>query len=359
MNMNRTNVRETIRTLLGRCYACVTSPLHWFRPVLVSSIVGVLLSMGLTAQVQRVMIARLSYDSTDAALKPSKLIDGLALAFELTKQYAVVPIELRDSVAGRIGDSATYQRVADSLRAEIIVFCSVARIANLVRSEIVVAGGEGFTFSTSGVGYGVTFLQSDTLGSMLLDPAVLGSMQRALCAALRDSNLYASADEGLRARPSSLLSVGGISFIPPPEDYVTWSTFKEKVPASYDIVQTAVAALRYRDDYTVVDTDSRDSMYAKGGLHFVENYNPVTPTELKILRAFDIGTILTGRYERIAEGARLTMFLQSVESNGSLKTNRTGTSLVEVDSKLALQDAVRACLRQIFGTITEQSGPSR
>lgn len=323
------------------------------------SVLGVLLSTGIMAQVQRVMIARLDHDTADVALQPSKLIDGLALACELTKQYAVVPVEIRDSVAARIGDSATYQRVADSLRAEIIVFCSVARIANLVRSELVVAGGEGFTFSTSGVGYGVTFLQSDTLGSMLLDPAVLSSMQRALCAALRDSNLYAGANEGLRTRPSSLLSIGGITFVPPPEEFVTWSTFKEKVPASYDIVQTAVAALRHRDDYTVVDIDSRDSMYAKGGLHFVENYNQVTPTELKILRAFDIATILTGRYERISEGARLTLFLQSIESNGALKTITSGTSLVEVDSKLALQDGVRACLRQIFGTITEQSGPSK
>lgn len=359
MNMNRTNVFETIGALLGGCYASVTSPLHWLRIVLAVAVPGILISPGISAQVQRVMIARIDHDSADGALKPSKLIDGLALAFELTKQYVVVPNEVRDSVAARIGSTATYQRVADSLRAELIVFCTVARIANLVRSEIVVAGGDGFSFSTSGVGYGVTFLQSDTLGSMLLDPAVLSSMQRALCAALRDSNIYASAGDGLRARPSSLLSIGGIVFAKPPEEFVTWSTFKEKVPASYDIAQTTIAALRYQEDYTVIDMDSRDSMYARGGLHFVENYNLVTPTELKILRAFDITTILTGRYERIAEGARLTLFLQSIEPNGALKTIKSGTTLIEVDSKLALQDGVRKCLREIFGTITEQSAPSK
>lgn len=353
-------MRETIGTLLGGCYASVTSPLHWLSTGLWALLIGLhLYSPETLAQTQRVMVARVQYDTADAALRPSKLLDGLALAFELTKQYAVVPVEIRDSVAARIGDSATYQLVADSLRAEIIVFCSVARIANLVRSEIVVAGGEGFTFNASGVGYGVTFLQSDTLGSMLLDPAVLSSMQRALCAALRDSNLYSGAGDGLRTRPSTLLAVGGITFAPPPEDFVTWSTFKEKVPASFDIVQTAVAALRYQDDYTVVDIDSRDSMYAKGGLHFVENYNTVTPTELKILRAFDIVTLVTGRYERVRDGGRLTLFLQSIEPSGSLKTLKSGSTLVEVDSKLALQDGVRSCLRQIFGTITEQSAPSK
>lgn len=359
MNGNRTNVRETIGTLLGGCYASVTSPLHWIAGHIWAVVLTVVLSATASAQVQRVMVASFNYDTTDSALKPPMLVAGLSLAFEITKQYAVVPMGVRDSIAARIGDSATYQRVADSLKAEIIVFCSVARIANLVRSEIVIAGGDGFTFTTSGVGYGVTFLKSDSAGGMIYDPAILSSMQRALCAALRDSNLYSKADEGLRTRPTSLLSVGGIFFATPPEDYVTWSTFKEKVAASYDIMQTCVAALRYRNDYTIIDDVSRDSMYVKDGLYFVENYNTVTQQELKILKAFDVSHILTGRYERIADGARLTLYLQSIEANGSLKTITSGSEVVPVDSKLALQDGVRACLRKIFGTITEQSAPSK
>ncbi|MFM8771932.1 MAG: hypothetical protein ACKOE4_07945 [Candidatus Kapaibacterium sp.] len=359
MNENRTNVRETIGTLLGGCYASVTSPLHWIlRPVLVVALCGVLFGTT-SAQVQRVMVASVKYDTTDSSLQPPMLFAGLSLAFELSKQYSVIPMDVRDAMASRIRDSATYQRVADSLKAELIAFCSVARVGNLVRSEIVIAGGEGFTFTTSGVGYGVTYLKSDSTGGMLYDPAILSSMQRALCTALRDSNLYAAADEGVRARPTSLLSMGGIYFAPPPDNYVTWSTFKEKIAASFDIMQTCIAALRYRDNYTIIDDVSRDSMYVKDGLYFVENYNSVTLHELKILRAFDISHILTGRYERIADGARLTLFLQSIEANGSLKTMKSGSAVVPVDSKLALQDGVRACLREIFGTITEQSVPSK
>lgn len=359
MNENRTNVRETIGTLLGGCYASVTSPLHWIlRRVLTVALCGVVFGTT-SAQVQRVMVANVNYDSTDSALHPPMLFAGLSLAFELSKHYAVIPMDLRDAMAARIGDSATYQRVADSLKAELIAFCSVARVGNLVRSEIVIAGGEGFTFTTSGVGYGVTYLKSDSTGGMLYDPAILSSMQRALCSALRDSNLYAAADEGVSTRPTALLSVGGINFAPPPDNYVTWSTFKEKIAASYDIMQTCIAALRYRDDYTIIDDVSRDSMYVKDGLYFVENYNSVTQQELKILRAFDVSHILTGRYERIVDGARLTLYLQSIEANGSLKTMKSGSAVVPVDSKLALQDGVRACLREIFGTITEQSAPSK
>ncbi|MEN9281466.1 MAG: hypothetical protein RL594_401 [Bacteroidota bacterium] len=359
MIKNRTNVFETIGGLLGGCYAGVTSTLHCTVRLAILLVLWGAASTSAISQVQRVMIARMDYDTTDVALRHETLIDGIALAFDLTKQYSVIPLPVRDSMARRIGDSATYQRVADSLRAEIIVFCSVARLANLIRSEVVIVGGDGFTFSTNGVGYGVTFLQQDSSGAMVHDPAILSSMQRAICAALRDSNLYATAEESLRARPSVLLSVGGIAFGTQPPDYVTWSTFKEKIAASYDAVQTVVASLRFHPEYTVIDVDSRDSMYARAGLYFVENYNTVTLKELSILRAFDIGTIITGRIERVPDGADLTLFLQSIDSKGALTTMKKGTARIPVDSKLALQDGVRACLRQIFGTITEQSESSK
>lgn len=353
MNGNRTNVFETIGALLGACYGSVTYPLHCAVMALYVLVALVLCVPNTSGQTQRVMIARIDADSADPALHPSKLIAGLTLAFESAKQYAVVPNEIRDSVARAIGDSATYQRVADSLGAEIIVFASVARIENLVRSELVIAGGDGFAFSTGGHGYGVTFLRSDSTRSMIHDPAILSSMQRALCLSLRDSSLYANADEALRVRPASLLGIGGINFVDKPADVVPWSTFKEKVPASYDMVQSITAALRYLDEYIVIDTDTRDSIYAKAGLYLVENYNPVTIPELKTLRAFDVDRIITGRYERTTAGADLTLFMQEIGAKSELTTIKKATSSIELDTKQALQDVVRTCLRQLFVTISE------
>lgn len=172
--------------------------------------------------------------------------------------------------------------------------------------------------------------------------------------ALRDSSLYAKADDALRVRPAALLGIGGINFVDKPADYIPWSTFKEKVPASYDMVLSITAALRYLDEYIVIDTDTRDSIYAKAGLYLVENYNPVTVPELKTLRAFDIDRIITGRYERTSAGADLTLFLQEIGSTGELTTLKKATSSIELDTKQALQDVVRACLRQLFTTISEQ-----
>ena len=344
---------ETIGSLLGGCYGSVTYPLHCLAAAVVLVFCTLGTSLNASAQTQRVMIARIEADSSDVVLQESKLIAGLTLAFESTKQYVVVPNEVRDSVARAIGDSATYQRVADSLGAEIIVFASVARIENLVRSELVIAGGDGFTFSTGGHGYGVTFLRNDSTGAMVHDPAILSSMQRALCMAIRDSSLYATADEAFRVRPAALLSIGGIAFASQTPDLVPWSTFIEKVPASYDMVQSIVAALRYQDQFIVIDTDTRDSIYAKAGLFIVENYNPVTTPELKTLRAFDVDRIVTGRYERTPAGANLTLYLQIIGSKGDITTVRKATSEITLDTKQALQDVVRACLRQLFTEISE------
>ncbi|MBU3698887.1 MAG: hypothetical protein FGM33_02580 [Candidatus Kapabacteria bacterium] len=299
------------------------------------------------------MIARIDTDTSDAGLAPDKLMAGLALAFESTKLYTVVPLEVRDSLARTLGDSVTYQRVADSLGAELIVFASVARIANLIRSELVIAGGDGFTFTTNGHGYGVTYLQSDTTGKMIYDPAILSSMQRALCIALRDSSLYATADEALRIRPAALLCIGGVAFAQQPPDVIPWSTFKEKVVASFDLVQTMIAALRFRDDLIVIDTDTRDSIYAKAGLYLVENYNPVSSAELTTLRAFDIDRIITGRYQRKGNSAELTLYLQTIGQKGAVTTDKKATSAIADDTKLMLQDGARAGLRELLGTISE------
>jgi hypothetical protein len=350
---NRTNVFETIGSLLGGCYACVTYPLHWLAAGLVAVAFLTCVPVRSHAQTQRVMLARIDADTSDAALDASKLIAGLTLALESTKQYVVVPNEIRDSLARSLGDSVTYQRVADSLGAELIVFASVARIANLVRSELVIAGGDGFSFSTGGHGYGVTYLQSDTTGSMIYDPAILSSMQRALCVAMRDSSLYAGADAALQVRPATLLTIGGVAFSEQPPDVIPWSTFKEKVVASFDLVQTTIAALRFREDLIVIDTDTRDSIYAKAGLYFVENYNPVTSAELTTLRAFDIDRIITGRYQRKGNAAELTLYLQTIGQNGAITVDKKSTSTIAEDSKLMLQNGARTCLRELFGTISE------
>lgn len=355
--MNRPNVYKTIGELLRACYLNVTITLHWALGLLL--LVTVSSAQGQTT-VQRVMCGGIQVDTSDRLVSAYKVEAALALALELTNKYQLIPNSVRDSV-GRLSvtDSVTVQKAADRLGAEIIIFSNLGRIGNLVRMEIVVLGGTDWILSNLGVGYAVSFYERDSSAPRVLDPAILQATQRALCRALVTDNLYDHADSSLRTKPTELIAIGGFEFVAADADLAPWSVFLEKVSASYDIAQTAVASLRGNNDYTVVDMDSRDSIYALAGLFMVENYNVVSSIELSTLKAFDVRQIITGSCERKRGGAELTLVVNNIQADASYTAMRKASVMIPVDSKLALQDGVRECLRKLFGTISEPRARKR
>jgi hypothetical protein len=313
------------------------------------------LCMPMLAQqtVQGVVIGGIQH-GTDSLITPYKIEAALALACELSPSYRLIPNERRDSVVRGMGtDSVTVMAVAERLGAELIAFISVGRVANLVRVELVVVGGEGWVVTSTGVGYAVSSFVDDSTGRRVMDPALLSAMQRALCRTTIRPDLYAAADSGFIVRPTTLMATGGFVFAAQDSSLAPWSVFREKIAASYDIASTIVAALRRHDTATVIDIESRDSIYATAGLFMVENYNPPSRSELETLKAFEVTHIITGRAERKRGGADLTLTVNRIDANGIYTPLASATTTVAVDSKLALQDGVRECLRRLFGTITE------
>lgn len=354
IDMNRTNVYETIGALLGVYYQRITNRKHWSTVALV-----LVLAAPVAAQYvpQKVVIGGIQFDSADAYVSAYKVEAALAIALEASGRYALIPNVTRDSlVASSRNDSLSVQAAADSLGAELIAFCSVGRIANLVRVELVIVGGDGWIVTTSGVGFATSFYLSDSTKKRVIDPAILAATQRALCVAVLDSSLYAEADSGLAVRPTQLAAIGGIEFIASNPDFAPWSVMKEKIAASYDAVSTIVAAMRQNATITVVDIETRDSLYAIDGLFMVENYNPASRSELTILKGFEITHMITGRLERMKGGAELTLVYNEIKPDASYTPIRSAKVTIAVDSKLAFQDGVRACLRKLFGSITEPAG---
>ncbi|MCX6141233.1 MAG: hypothetical protein NTX15_10475 [Candidatus Kapabacteria bacterium] len=349
--MNRTNVYEIIGGLLAVCYGHVTNRKHWLLLTLF-----VLLAPSLMAQQarQKVMVGGIQRDTLDTLITSYKVEAAMALALDVSGRYELIPNSTRDSIVRTFHkDSITIQAAADKLGAELIAFCSIGRVANLVRMEVVITGGEGWIVTTSGTGYASTSLLSDSSRLRIIDPAILTSTQRALCGALLDSALYADADSGLNARPTQLAAIGGIEFIPGSSDLAPWSIIREKIAASYDAASTIAASMRGNDMVTVADIETRDSIYALARLYMVENYNPPSGTEIKTLMGFEFTHIITGRFERVRGGAQLTLVYNEIQPNASYTPVRKATTIVPVDVKLALQDGVRTCLRQLFGAITE------
>ncbi|HLP28744.1 MAG TPA: hypothetical protein VK147_08890 [Candidatus Didemnitutus sp.] len=349
--MNRTNVYETIGALLGACYQRITNWKHCLVMPLV-----LVLSSSTWAQtpIQKVLVGGIQFDSTDPYISAYKVEAALAIALEASGRYALIPNVTRDSLVRTArNDSMSVQVAADRLGAELIAFCSIGRIANLVRMEVVIVGGDGWVVTTSGVGYGTSFLQSDSSKKRIIDPAILSATQRALCVAVLDSALYAQADSGFIVRPTQLAAVGGIEFVVSNPDLAPWSIMREKIAASYDAVSTIVAAMRQSAEISVVDIESRDSIYALAGLYMVENYNPLSRSELTILKGFEVTHVITGRFERKKGGAELTLIYNEIKPDASYTPIKKAQFMVAVDSKLAFQDGVRACLRKLFGSITE------
>lgn len=309
------------------------------------------------AQRQGVLIATVQFDSADKFLSIGKVETALTIALELTGRYSVVSSEKRDSlIAERTDSRITVTDAASELGAELIAFCSVGRIANLIRTEIVLIGGDGWIIKVEGVGYALSFHRTET-GEPALDPALLTSLQRALCVAVRDSSAYAGADSVLQARPTTLASVGGIVFEHTDNSLPVWSIFKEKITASYDIASIIVAELRLNKDVTVIDLDTRDTIFSASGLYMLENYNPTSSMELETLRNLEITHLITGTVSRVKSGATLTLAYNEISASLTYKANRSVSENIKEDSKPALRDALRKCIYRLFAgsTLPEES----
>lgn len=351
--MNRTNVFETIGSPLGVFYRGVTNWKHMILRTFIS-LVAVLFCASTASAQQRIMIGGVSFPQTDTLLSSYKGEAALALACELSPSYRLVPNDVRDSVARLVPDSLrTAQVVADRIGAELIAFVDIARIVNLVRVHITIVGGEGWIVSTEGTGYATSFLTEDGTGRRVIDPAILTAMQRALCQAVLQPDLYATADSGFRVKPTHLTALGGTQFLDNAKGLAPWALFREKVAASFDVASTIVAALRRHDTLTVIDMETRDSIYAMAGLFMVENYNPASATELKILKGFEVTRLITGLCERIRGGAGLRITHNELLQDATYSPLGKAEVIIPTDSKVALQDGVRFCLKNLYGTLTE------
>lgn len=293
-----------------------------------------------------VMPAQIADDSTDPAITATKVEAGLALAFDLTERFAYVPSEVRDSlVLARTSDPVTTLQAAHIVQADIAAFANCIRVANLVRAEITLRSGDSLNIEQRGVGYAAIRHYNDS--GVVADPAILTSLQRALCTALGTDSLYAAAPDDLRTVPSTLVGIGGIAF----EDDSTisphWSLFEDRTVTSYDMVINLVHDLQSHPDLTVVDLDTRDSMFAMGGMMLIENDRAVSNTELRILRLFDVQHIIMGSFTRDGKGALLRLHWCTIEPDGRYTIERTAERRINEDSIVEARKAVLACVKDV------------
>lgn len=308
-----------------------------------------LMAVASHAQPVRVLMGELRVDSTDVLISPYKLEAAVALAFDLADEGTIVPTHIRDSVARAHVTSSTGFTLAQITRlcgASSTVFASCLRVGNLIRAEVVRYSGDSLDRRDYGVGYATIRFRKGA-DSLLADPAILQAVQRALATMLRRDDIYEKTDPPFNVRPTTLVSVGGIEFTNRAEGD-PWGLFTDRITVSYDMAATVVESMIDDSLFTIVDLDTRDSLFKRAGMFYTENYNSTTEDELGVLAAFEVGTVITGTFQRTGKGATLTLRLSSIRRDDlSLVLLREATVPVEADSKLAIRDAVAVAIRNL------------
>lgn len=297
----------------------------------------------------RIMLAGLNIDSADRAITSGKVEAALALAADLSTRFRYLPTFTRDSIlrAADKGQGApTAIEAARIVEARYLAFVRVQRLHHLVRSEVVLHDAWGIRKEQRGVGYASLRLHHVD-ESVLADPAVLASLQRALAVTFADSTMFAATDSGLAARPTELAALGGIEFVNDPS-MESWNLFKEKVAVSYDIVQNIVHDMAASDRITVMDVETRDTIYAMFGLHLTENYNQVSGLEISHLRKLEVTHLITGALQRSTGGAILRLSWNRLEPNDRYTSLSTVSESITSDSKEDLRKAVSRAVARLF-----------
>lgn len=303
---------------------------------------------------ERILVAQTRMGGGLSDIAATKLEAALALAFELTGRYSLVPTPVRDSLVESLlqaGHRPTALAVAQRLGCRAICFALAERFVHLLRVELVLRWAPTFELEQRGTGYALVRHVWLPSGELLPDPALLEAAQRAVAAALGDSTLYAELEPPFRISPASLLAVGSIAYSDDPQ-LPTWKLFQEKVVTSYDAVLNIIDTARFHPRLVVCDIDTRDSIYARGGWMEPENYNPPAGTELELLARMGVEYYVSGSFERFSDGALLRLELYRLSSNGT-HLQRVGS----VEGSVT-EDSVptfRSLVRRLAGQLLWQS----
>ncbi len=301
-----------------------------------------------------ILTGNISADSADPVVTHVKVEAALDLAIRMAGQ-SLVGTYARDSINAHVlstkiavDQDVTLATLARHVGCDHIVFANVKRFARLIRAEVDVVYGVNFDLRKKGIGYAsITYARGEN--ELIADPAILLAMQRALASALTTNPRFDTLEAELRALPAPLVSVGGIEFINDP-NLAPWEIFKQQILSSYDLAQTIVTALQEVDTLTVIDIETRDSMYALAGLLLIENNRPISALEMRVLRGFDVGIVVTGTLERNGQGALLTLCNSRLRVDGTFDVVSRVHEQLEEDSKVQLREAAFGCIRRLYGT---------
>jgi hypothetical protein len=236
--------------------------------------------------------------------------------------------------------------VADSLKADEILFLRVDKILNMVRIEISSVHVDSTGKKSTGEGYAlVHFVESND--KPLLDPALLEAMQRAFAAAENDSNMFANSQDGFRIFPVETIVIGGLEYNDNPSIMPKWDIFEAKVISSYDAIETIFDEARKTTKYVVYDIPTRDTIFTLFNLFVVENFRPPSFDEIQALDKFGVKNYISGKLTQLKDSCDVELSLYKIEE-GRLKLIKSEKSILKKDDIVEYRKVLKDLVKKLL-----------
>ncbi|MFC2131127.1 hypothetical protein ACFLSQ_06805 [Bacteroidota bacterium] len=297
-----------------------------------------------STEIKSLLIGNLTFGPQTEAISPLKIEAAINLAAMLSGKYYLIPFQIRDSVANYLsgqGVKPLLNVLADTLRADKILFLNLSRIHNMLRMEISSVDTRTPDNKTTGEGYAlIHYMEGEN--KPLFDPSLLEAAQRALAVAVNDSNLYADTESDFRIYPVETMVVGGIEYIDNPNYLPKWEIFDNQVISSYDAVESIFKEAKDSPRFVVYDIPTRDTIFALFNMYIVENYRPPSVHEIEALDKFLIKNYISGKITKFKQDAEIELTLHKI-INGRLKFVRSEKGILDKDDI----DGFRLLIKQL------------
>jgi hypothetical protein len=282
-------------------------------------------------------------------ITPTKVEAALNLAAGLSEKYVLIPTILRDSVAvllSKDGIKPQINILADTLKADKIVFILVSRIQNMLRVELNLVDAKNTSDRNLGEGFAsIHYMLSDSV--VLVDPALLQAVQRAFAVAVKDSNLYANCEDSFKVFPAPTLIVGGLEYKNNPSYFPKWDLFDRPIVSSYDAIESIFEQAKESPKFVVYDIPTRDTIYALFNLYIIENHKPPSYLEIEALDNFLVRRYISGTFTQQKNSADIELVLYEI-INAKLKPIKSEKATIQKDDLMEFRRVLKEMTKKLL-----------
>lgn len=283
-------------------------------------------------QIKKLLVARIEVGDNIPKEIAAKVPPAFALTAYASNKYEMIRMSMNDSASKFLkaqGIIPTVSKVMEFLNVQKSVYINVQRLHNLLRVEVLEQGYPSYNDSQSGAGFAL--LRYRKGDSIIYDIPLLHALQRAFASAEKDSLMFDKADEDMRRYPAPTVVSTGIVFKDVYKNLNKIYDLKLQVINAYDAVQVMINAGKDHPKFTLLDIDTRDSIYAMLNLYGVENNRAPVDAELSMLGRIGIEYIITGTAENKKDFSEITLELKKLHKDGSTTFVRGVKEIITTD----------------------------